>query len=1404
MLPDKHTTFAARRRGRAAAGGAGPGGDRAGAGPLSLLAARCSRQAPARGARRRGAERMLSARAVTAFAPGTAVLARGRRRGRCCAPLCRRLVAEASATADVAPKPPRKAVVLRSTTHMLRFRRSRFAAHLSELRLRGAPAPAPDPPSRIELALAAAGDAHERCVLACLVEQCAGGAAPAVIPRNDPNRYRLTADALRDGVPIVHQPALSDGELLDGYADVLLRNSHNPFLPPGGVYPDEGYSVVEVKLASTVRAEYVLQAAAYTDMLARVSQSIGLPPPGPPFLWLGSAAAEPLAVPPADAAYFYRSVRRAFADFVRTFDAAAPWPAIDAPVGDLSPWAGAARGLIQRTDALLQVAGIRRSQARALERAGVTTMRQLAEMSVEQVVSAVDSIGRAPLESLQRQAVLQVASREQSKPSAAPVFEVVDVPTPAPHGLHRLPPRSPQDVFFDMEGFPLVPGGLEYLFGASFAGDGRHACSEFRAWWAHDRAAEEAQFAAFVGWLRRRWQQCARDAMHVFHYGHYEVTAMRRIACRAVTGDGVQAGVWLEDMLEAGLFVDVYKVVKASLRIGEPSYSIKNVERLVGVSREGDELADAESSVAMYYEWRRLAGADAGDGAGSLLRGIESYNRQDCESLDRIVRWLRRVAMKHGIAFSPWQPPASASTARGDGGDGDGGDRLARGACGATPARKATDSSVIRRGEQLSVDLLGRESSPLQQVLAHLVGFHVRETAPARGRFGDRVARAAAGDVASAFHDDQCISRVWRDSAAAPGGGGSNCAADGRGRPTSVYQFDPCEPHRLQLGDSCAFVRMPSASATQGAAAGEGGVEMDPVAGFARVREASAGSVGLDFGKRLALPDGAPHRGALVSSDELIICPSAMRASILDIAVKVQQKRDLPPLVSSYLRRIGYLDASDGDDADGSRLTGDGRAGRHHKLSRQDLGHVIARLRGRTFVIQGPPGTGKTVTSASLITDLVVKHGKTVAVSSNSHAAIDNLLERAVRNGTPPQSVVKVGPKSPALDHHGVGRLTSARDVTVAALDGAKAGKNSKSACLVGATAYALSSADVTGKFDYLFVDEAGQVPMANFVAMAPCATSAVLVGDQQQLDMPLQGQHPDSVSKSCLTYFLGDNVATVPSSLGVFLETSYRMAPALCAFVSRTMYNSALRPAAGTAEHVVRTRPAPLSVEDNVARDAQLPPPLPSLLPARAELSGLVFIDRDRHTLSVAEASKLGRGNHRCPTEVRLTRCLIDELLGAEFSAKGAASTLDIGDIMVVAPYNAQVAAIRAASPDGTRVGTIDKFQGQEAPVVIVSTCALPEGDFDDLNDDADAAALDSGIRHENELATDHGTWFALQRKRLNVALSRAQCLAIVIGPAGLATRAKARSLDDASVLAFYGQIVEAGRRGADGATQD
>ena len=354
--------------------------------------------------------------------------------------------------------------------------------------------------------------------------------------------------------------------------------------------------------------------------------------------------------------------------------------------------------------------------------------------------------------------------------------------------------------------------------------------------------------------------------------------------------------------------------------------------------------------------------------------------------------------------------------------------------------------------------------------------------------------------------------------------------------------------------------------------------------------------------------------------------------------------------------------------------------------------------------IQGPPGTGKTYTAALAIIALL-RAGKRVGVSSNSHKAINKLLleveKHAKTSGFRFSGVKKGNDGNPETEFHSVNITTvfDSKDV-------------SPQHRLVGATVFHFSRDDQRGAYDYLFVDEAGQVSLGNLVAMAAAAANIVLVGDQMQLPQPVQGVHPGETGLSSLEYLLEDK-ATVPEDRGILLNETRRLHPALCAFISEAIYDGRLKAHPMTANRQLVLRPGA-----NVA-----------FRPA-----GLSFVPvaHDGCTQSSrAEAEDIAR--------------LVAELQTHRIVRDGNESPITLEDILVVAPYNLQVNLLKQLLPQGAQVGTVDKFQGQEAAVVIVSM------------------TTSKGVE------APRGTEFLFNPNRFNVAVSRAQCLALVVHGAEL-----------------------------------
>ncbi len=348
-----------------------------------------------------------------------------------------------------------------------------------------------------------------------------------------------------------------------------------------------------------------------------------------------------------------------------------------------------------------------------------------------------------------------------------------------------------------------------------------------------------------------------------------------------------------------------------------------------------------------------------------------------------------------------------------------------------------------------------------------------------------------------------------------------------------------------------------------------------------------------------------------------------------------------------------------------------------------DLDEMVAlllSLDGGHLVIQGPPGSGKTWTSGRLIARLIGA-GKRVGVASTSHKAIHKLLAE-VEAAAAELGVAFDGKKKASasnLESEYLGSL----------VENVYDNADCVGCELLGGTAWLFSDPDLDGTLDYLFIDEAGQVSLADACAMATCARNLVLVGDPQQLGQVLQGTHPDGSEQSVLEHLLA-GYATIPADRGLFLEQTFRLHPDVCSYISEEFYEGRLRP-----DPITSTRGTPFG-------------------------TGLRYLPVEHE----------GR-RQDSPEETEAVRAEVERLVAA-----GVAAT----EIKVVAAFNAQVQLLRAALPEAVEVGTVDKFQGQEARVVLYSMASSSGEDI------------------------PRGLGFLFSRNRLNVAISRAQCLAYLV----------------------------------------
>jgi uncharacterized protein len=395
------------------------------------------------------------------------------------------------------------------------------------------------------------------------------------------------------------------------------------------------------------------------------------------------------------------------------------------------------------------------------------------------------------------------------------------------------------------------------------------------------------------------------------------------------------------------------------------------------------------------------------------------------------------------------------------------------------------------------------------------------------------------------------------------------------------------------------------------------------------------------------------------------------------------------------------------------------------------LQRLTLALDGGVLPVQGPPGTGKTTAGAQAILALAAA-GKKVGITAVSHKVIDNLLRavhkahdaaptpqrlRLVHKDKKPEPPQPPNPPHPAHAPHAPGRQEEGIEYID---DNEEALACIAPGTVVGGTAWLWASRAALGQLDILVIDEAGQMALAVALAAARAARNLLLLGDPQQLGQPTRGAHEEGADVAALVHLLEYEQATLRPDQGLFLEHTYRLHPSLAAFTSDTYYEGRLRAAAGRDGQ---------RLGGPAARPAH--PPRPFVHAG----AGLFLVE-------VPHQGNQAVAREEVDAVVAIARTLLQP--GTTFTDdQGHTRALAPDDLLVVAPYNAQVSALRRAlarEVQVQRVGTVDKFQGQEAPVVIYScTSSSPED-------------------------APRGMAFLYDPHRFNVATSRARCTVIVV----------------------------------------
>jgi uncharacterized protein len=1097
--------------------------------------------------------------------------------------------------------------------------------------------------------------------------------------------HDATLQAAAAGADVVVQAGFFDGRFT-GWADFLVREGRHTGDRPR-------YAVVDTKLARHERPTALLQVTAYADQLL----AAGVPVTDEVHLVLGDHATTSHRL--RDLLPVYRERRSRLQDLLdRHQDAGGPVRWGDDRFRACGRCDVCAPELERRRDVLL-VAGVRSTQATRLRAAGVRTIEDLAARR-----DPVAGIGTTTLTALQQQAALQARQDAVAAPGFV-AFELVD-----PAAVAALPAPDPGDVFFDFEGDPLWAAGevgpdgqpavwgLEYLFGLVEAPAG-DAEPTFRAFWAHDRAQEKQALVDFLDYVGKR--RAEHPGMHVYHYAPYEKTALLRLAGRHGVGEDV-----VDELRSAGVLVDLYATVRAGLRTGQRSYSLKKLEPLYMPEARTGDVTTAGDSIAEYAHACALRAT--GDEAGwtSAVAAIGAYNEVDCRSTLALRDWLLARAAEVGV--TPGRPAAAPAGDAADGADGSDGD---------APEHDALVAALLAHADDPVRHVGARRTDDQQAValLAASLGYHWREHKPFWWAHYDRLVADPADwtDARSTFVADGV--RVLEDW---------HVPAGRRTRRRVLELTGRLEPgSELRAGAACLglFDRPLPAHARTSAAGARGWAPGFTVEAVTSTGDGAGARDVLRVVEQLRGADDPHDRPPMGLGPTPPPSTATIAAALRNLAAGIadglpglpaQPALDLVRRRAPRLRSGGALPRPGaGPDAAVAAITA-----------------AVRDLDGSYLAVQGPPGTGKTYTGSHVVADLVAS-GWRVGVVAQSHAVVEHMLAKVVEAGVDPAAVAKKPRTAPdPATAWAQPRDTAAFGAFYAAQTGGY---------VVGGTVWDFTNPGrlPADGLDLLVVDEAGQFCLANTFAVSAAARNLLLLGDPQQLPQVSQGHHPEPVDASALGW-LTDGHDTLPAELGYFLATTWRMHPALCAPVSDLSYDGRLTAVDAAAARAIE------GVEPGV----------------RA-----VLVDHVGNSVSsVEEAAEV----------VAQVRAVV----GRRWTdpAAGVDRPLAASDVLVVAAYNAQVWTItraleRAGLPD-VRVGTVDRFQGQEAPVVLVSTAASSPADV------------------------PRGMEFLLNRNRLNVALSRGKHTAVVVRARGLTDHLPPTPAQLAELGAFIGMCGDAG----------
>lgn len=1056
--------------------------------------------------------------------------------------------------------------------------------------------------SKFSIILKKKGKHHEHWLLKLFQQQ-----QLKVIDLSLSVKYSDTITAIKSGVDIIFQPILIKHQFR-GRADFLIK------IPEKSCLSYFCFEIWECKIGLTIKSDFLIQTISYIEMLYKIQNKY----PKNITIILGNGEKKQRIL--KNYKFLYKYFKKQFLLYHNNFNQN-KFP-IPIRTNNNSQWQEYSAWLLNIIKHISQTAGIKKTQIENLKKKNILTMAELINFKIDKAIN----ISIKTTKQLIKQSSLQMLSKASEKPKYKFISSGKSL---------IIPIETPEDLFFDIEGYPIHNKGLEYLWGILHLR--KPKIYNYFSFWAHTKDREVKAFNSFINLA-----SCMRKInpeMHIYHYGNYELAVCKKIAIISS-----QFRDQFEYLLANNVFIDLFKIIKNNIVVGTSSYSIKDIEKLYRLKQRIG-IYSASQSVEEFSFWR-IKNDGYNWKTSKILNLIKKYNIDDCKSTKELADWIRINQNKtyNDILLNNFEKPNTKISSE---------SKLINNGC--LKNKLLTLASIFKK-----YNFIVEEQTTL--TILHILEYYERENKPIYWRLIDRMSTQKK----ELYKDRECIVNCKFISK-------KITQNESKFRKTIYkYSFDTRQEIEELYNQYFIFENKPNTKQNLIVNILQNKSKINKGIIYFTANQEPNKNITLVANERIHL---SPILNAIYNQANAFKDGELHHSAIMQLLYKCS------PLLAGYKYKQSLFNCTI-----------------NHSLVKPI--NSLKNLINGSLIIQGPPGTGKTHIAKQLILELLRLRLK-IGISSNSHKSINNLLF-----GT---AILCKKIKIKANFAYTQTTDLISNTLNTSLITKSLIVKQLNEHTVIGTTAWGFAEKNLIKSFDYLFIDEASQMSLPNLIAASQSAKNIILIGDQMQLNQPTQTFHPEKSGLSILDYCL-HKIPIVPRSRGIFLHKTYRMHNSINHFISETIYD-------GQLIIDLKNNFQQLQISSKIKKNIQ-------------QKAGILTVPILHHN-----------NIRKSPEEIMYIVKLANKLLGQTFTTKNKIKKqINWKDILFLSPFNKQVLALKEKLGTNALVGTIDKFQGQEAPIVFISMCS----------------SNPNISRHEIE--------FLFNINRINVAISRTQCLAIIV----------------------------------------